>query len=161
MTGIVAYFAYFRWYCACRHGSSSRGRTVTRPGRMPNLFTAPDLHVTGVQEQGMAAELVHSYLERDVGPGRGLFEDHGERLAGKQQVLCPGLFLALDTCASFSRCSSSSSSISRIEIKSFFIAVPSYGQSARLSDSCVPISRRWRTFPFTPDAADSAAFSAP
>ena len=65
----------------------------------------------------------------------------------------------LSSCASLSSCSSSSSSISSIEIKSFFIA-PLMWAIRRSSSSCVPISLRWRTFPFTADAADSAACSA-
>src|SRR5208337_39524 len=108
----------------------------------------------------MAAELVHPDLEGYMGPGRGLLEDHRERLSGKQQVLCPGFFLALELVCFIEQLLQ----FQFIDIKdrnkiflhrsSFICAI------RRLSSSCVPISLRWRTFPFTADAADSAACSA-
>ena len=49
-------------------------------------LAAAELQVAGVQHHAVAAELAHGDLERDAGPGRGLFEDHHQRLAGERPV---------------------------------------------------------------------------
>src|SRR4028118_541912 len=54
------------------------------------------LYLLGGEGEGVAAELVHAYLERDAGTVGGLLEDHGERPAAQGAVGDAALLHGLD-----------------------------------------------------------------
>jgi hypothetical protein len=54
-----------------------------------NGLAAAELHVAAVEHHGLAAQSLDRHLERHPRPGRGLVEDHRERLAGEPEPAVP------------------------------------------------------------------------
>src|SRR5512136_97089 len=108
----------------------------------------------------MPAQLVHADLKGNVCPGGGLLKDHGEVFTPQELMDFPLFFQGLELfCVSEDLTEFLFADIkNRQKIllhRNSFIWFMRCSSNAR-----VPISRRWRTFPETADAACSAMFSA-